>query len=273
MARPSWRGGEVQPRERERLGQVDLALVGGHLAGADLDDDRPGEPLQRQHLEELRARLAPAAGHEVLVLERAEPVGEVDVRAAGPERGGHRHGVGAGRRGVRQVEGDVVVGLRHRVPVRAGRPRTRVCRARHGNMFSTASAMPVSCSRSATPSTNSPAYSFCQRNGGCSTTVDAADLLGQGDRVVDLGPGVGSPDALGEQERGRVHRHHGYAVQLGQCRERPGLLRDGVGPDHHLERRRSPGGPRSRRRRRTCRGRPRRSREPPWPLGSTPHQP
>ena len=40
-------------------------------------------------------------------------------------------------------------------------------------MFSTARAMPVSCSRSATPSTNSPAYSFCQRNGGWSTTVDA----------------------------------------------------------------------------------------------------
>jgi hypothetical protein len=40
-------------------------------------------------------------------------------------------------------------------------------------MFSTASRMPVSCSRSATPSMNPAAYSRCHRNGGCSTTVSA----------------------------------------------------------------------------------------------------
>ncbi len=41
-------------------------------------------------------------------------------------------------------------------------------------MFSTARRTPDSASRAATPSTNSAAYSFCHRNGGCSTTVGAS---------------------------------------------------------------------------------------------------
>lgn len=38
-------------------------------------------------------------------------------------------------------------------------------------MFSTARMAPVLASRAATPSANSRAYSRCQRNGGCRTTV------------------------------------------------------------------------------------------------------
>ena len=45
--------------------------------------------------------------------------------------------------------------------------------ARHGYMFSTANAIPVDTSRAAMPLTKSRAYSFCQRNGGCTTTTSA----------------------------------------------------------------------------------------------------
>ena len=40
-------------------------------------------------------------------------------------------------------------------------------------MFSIANAIPVDSSRAAMPSTNPAAYSFCQRNGGCTTTTSA----------------------------------------------------------------------------------------------------
>ena len=40
-------------------------------------------------------------------------------------------------------------------------------------MFSTAKAMPVDSSRAAMPSTKPAAYSFCHRNGGCTTTTAA----------------------------------------------------------------------------------------------------
>ena len=155
-------------------------------------------------------------------------------------------------------------------PSGAGRPGYSRCRARHGNMFSTASRIPVSCSRSATPSTNSRAYSFCQRNGGCSTTVSAPDLLGQLDRLVDLGPGVRAPDPLGQQEGRRVHRHDRYAVQLGERRERTGLLGDRVGPHHDLDGVVARAGPRWRRPPRSSRGRPRRSTARPWRRGPRP---
>ena len=40
-------------------------------------------------------------------------------------------------------------------------------------MFSTAKKSPVSFSSRSMPETNPAAYSFCQRNGGCTTTVPA----------------------------------------------------------------------------------------------------
>ena len=45
--------------------------------------------------------------------------------------------------------------------------------ARQGYMFSTANAIPVDSSSAAMPLTKSRAYSFCQRNGGCTTTTSA----------------------------------------------------------------------------------------------------
>ena len=45
--------------------------------------------------------------------------------------------------------------------------------ARHGYMFSTAKAIPVSSSSEAMPSTKPAAYSRCHRNGGCTTTTSA----------------------------------------------------------------------------------------------------
>ena len=49
----------------------------------------------------------------------------------------------------------------------------RLDEARQGYMFSTANAMPVDSSRAAIPLTKLAAYSFCQRNGGCTTTTSA----------------------------------------------------------------------------------------------------
>ena len=45
--------------------------------------------------------------------------------------------------------------------------------ARHGYMFSTANAMPEDSSSAAMPLTKLAAYSFCHRNGGCTTTTSA----------------------------------------------------------------------------------------------------
>jgi len=43
----------------------------------------------------------------------------------------------------------------------------------HGNMFSTQMSTPLDCAVSRTTFSNRSAYSPCQRNGGCTTTVDA----------------------------------------------------------------------------------------------------
>ena len=78
----------------------------------------PSKPSTRQALEHLRAGLGAAAGHQVLVLVRADAVGEVHVGEPVAERVERRDGVGAGHGGVRQVEGHRRVVELERVPVR-----------------------------------------------------------------------------------------------------------------------------------------------------------
>ena len=114
-------------------------------------------------------------------------------RAARPSRR-----VGLGDRGVREVDGGVGVGLLGGVPARAG---TSPCRAateaRHGYMFSTAKAIPVDSSRAAMPLTNPAAYSFCQRNGGCTTTTSAPTAVRHLGRALELAPRARCPRPAG----------------------------------------------------------------------------
>ena len=71
---------EVLAGELQRLPQVVLALgAGAALAGVDLQDDLAREPHPGQVLEELGRADRAAPGHQVLVLGRAGPVGEVHV--------------------------------------------------------------------------------------------------------------------------------------------------------------------------------------------------
>ena len=65
--------------------------------------------------------------------------------------------------------------------------------------------------------------------------MSAPEVVGQLQRPVDLAPGVGAPDPLGQQQRRRVDGHDRYAVQLGQRAQRARLLGDRVGPDHDLD--------------------------------------
>ena len=78
----------------------------------------PPQPLSARCSSTAPQGCGAAPRHEVLVEERAEPVGEVQVREPRAERPRHRERVGAGGRGVREVERHVVVGLGDRVPVR-----------------------------------------------------------------------------------------------------------------------------------------------------------
>ena len=67
-------------------------------------------------LQELRGAHRPAAGHQVLVLERARAVGQVHVAQRAPGRTGHRHRVVVGAGRVREVQRDVLVVVVRRVP-------------------------------------------------------------------------------------------------------------------------------------------------------------
>src|SRR5690606_11326564 len=72
---------------------------------------------QREALQHLGARLVAAAGHQVLVLGRAPAVGQVDVAQAVAHAVEHAERVGAGGRGVTEVDGEVPVVVAGDVPV------------------------------------------------------------------------------------------------------------------------------------------------------------
>lgn len=112
------RRGEMEPGEGEGLREVGLAFGGGHrAAGVDLDHDVAVEAGEREALEELGAGLGAAPRDEVLVLGGAPAVGEVDVAEPVAHAVDHRQGVGAGGRGVREVDGEVPVVVLGDVPL------------------------------------------------------------------------------------------------------------------------------------------------------------
>ena len=86
------------------------------------------------------------------------------------------------------------------------------------------------------PSTKSRAYSFCQRNGGCTTTTSAPDPVRHLGRALELAPRLGAPDPLGEQQARGVHGADRDRVVLGELAHRRGLLAERVDAHHHLDR-------------------------------------
>ena len=171
----------------------------------------------------------------------AEPVPSVrwTCRSRSPSRLGHLDHVGARDRGVGEVDGGVGVVLLGRVPAGEVHPHPALGPAaagdRQGYMFSTANAMPVDSSSAAMPSTKPAAYSFCQRNGGCTTTTSAPTASAISADRCELAPRVGAPDPLGEQQARRVHGADRHLVVLGQLLDRGGLLAERVDADHHLD--------------------------------------
>lgn len=69
----------MQPRERERLREIDLTLSVVDPAGVHLDHDDTRKGLRRKPFQHLAAGLSATAGNQVLVLEGPEAVGEVEV--------------------------------------------------------------------------------------------------------------------------------------------------------------------------------------------------
>ena len=143
-------------------------------AGVDLDDDRAVESAGGELLEQLGARLVAAAGHQVLVAGRLPmPSAMCTWREPVAHRVGHRQRVGLRHRGVRQVEGEVAVVLVDRVPVRRVRRHLAAARAQREHVLHREAHVGLARPSAAMPATNSRAYSRCQRNGGCTTTVCA----------------------------------------------------------------------------------------------------
>ena len=83
--------------------------------------------------------------------------------------------------------------------------------ARHGYMFSTANAMPVDSSSAAMPSTKPAAYSLLPAERRVHDDHLGADRVGHLGRALELAPGLGAPDPLGEQQAGRVDRRRSAA--------------------------------------------------------------
>ena len=119
VVEPSGRRREVQPGERQRLGEVELALGLARPTGGDLDDDVTGvPPAPRGSRAPRRTAGCPARARGARRAPTRRRRRGAGACSRGPSSRTICHRVGPGGRGVRQVEGHVVVGLRHRVPVR-----------------------------------------------------------------------------------------------------------------------------------------------------------
>ena len=192
----------------------------------------PRKPVPRDVAQELGGADRPAAGHQVLVLGRAAAVGEVDVpeprsRAGRPSRSGRpaRSRRARGRWSCWRR-------TRPRGPTRACTSPCRACdEARHGYMFSTANAIPVDSSRAAMPLTKSRAYSFCQRNGGCTTTTSAPTAFAISAERSSLPQGSVPQTRWVNSRHGAWIAETGIVVVLGELLHRGDGLAQGV--DHH----------------------------------------
>ncbi|BFO14157.1 hypothetical protein SHKM778_05450 [Streptomyces sp. KM77-8] len=101
-------------------------------------------------------------------------------------------------------------------------------------MFSTANRTSVSPAIRQMPSTKSRAYCRCQRKG-MDDDRAGAELLGGGLGPLELGPGVGGPHALCDEQAGRVDGQDGDAVVVAESAQRLDVLADRVGPHHDLD--------------------------------------
>ena len=106
--------------------------------------------------------------------------------------------------------------------------------ARHGYMFSTANAMPVDSSSAAMPLTKSRAYSFCQRNGGCTTTTSAPTADAISAERSSLPHGSVPQTRWVNSRHGAWIAETGMLVVLGELLDRGDRLRERV-DDHHLD--------------------------------------
>ena len=149
-------------------------------------------------------------------------------------RSDHRHGVDAGRRGVREVDGEVPVvvlgdvpvgGVREhlavpvapRVHVLDGEPHIRLVR----HPPDTADEVPGVLAL--------PAERRVHDDRG------RAQLLGGGRARWSFDPRVGGPHPLGDQQTRGVDGEHRHAVVVGEAAQRLDVLADRIGPDHDLD--------------------------------------
>ena len=102
-------------------------------------------------------------------------------------------------------------------------------------MFSTAKVTSVSSCIRCSPSTNVAGVLPLPAERRVHDHGPGADPLGRRLGPQQLGPGVGRPDPLGEQQAGRVDREDRHAEPVGQPAQGVRVLADRVGPDHHLD--------------------------------------
>ena len=215
-------GGEVQAGEGQRLGEVGLALGGGHrAAGVDLDDDMAVEAGAGEALQQLGAGLgaaarAPGARPWPSRLPSArwtwrEPVAHpVD----------HGQGVGAGGRGVREVDGEVPVVVLGDVPVGGVREHLAVAVAPRVHVLDGEPDVRL-VRHPPDPGDEVPGVLALPAERRVHDDGGRAELLGRRLGPLELDPRVGGPDPLGDQQAGRVH---------GEDRDLVVVARAGAGP-------------------------------------------
>ena len=225
----------MEAGEGQGLRQVRLPLGRGHRpAGVDLDDDVAVEAVRRQPLQQFGARLGAAAGNEVLVLVGADAVRDVHVAEAVAHAVDHGQGVGAGGRGVREVDREVPVVVLGGVPVGGVGHHLAVAVAPREHVLD--GEADVGLARHPPDAVDEvPRVVALPAEGRVDHHRRRAEPLGRVPRPLELHPRVGRPDPLSDEQAGGVHREDGYAVEVGQAPQCLDVLADRVGPHHDLD--------------------------------------
>lgn len=225
----------MQAREGQGLRQVGLTFGAGHRApGVDLDDDVPVEAGQREPLQQLGAGLGAAAGDQMLVLRGTVSVGEVDVAQAVAHAVDHLHRVRAGRRGVAEVDREVPVVVLGDVPVRRVREHLAVAVTPRVHVLDSEPYVRLARhppdARDEVPRVLAlPAERRMDDDGA------RAELLGRRAGPLELGPRVGRPHPLRDEQAGGVDGEDRDPVVVAEPAQRVDVLADGVVPDHDLD--------------------------------------
>ncbi len=225
----------MQAGEGQRLGEIGLALGGGHRPPrVDLDHHMAVEGAPGEAFQQLGAGLRAPARHQVLVLRRPVAVGEVHVGQPVPHPVDHRGRVRTGGRGVRQVDGEVpVVVLRH-VPLgRVGEhlavavpPRVHVL---HGEPHVGLLRHPPDAGDELPRVLALPPERGMHDDGG------RAEPLGRRPGALQLDPRIGGPHPLGDEQTGRVNGQDRHLVLVRQAAQRVDVLADRIRPHHDLD--------------------------------------